>query len=80
MNVYVWERLENMSSNYHPEGGVVVVADSLDAAYELLRTKDGKYAPVPEDSDIFKTAPTEIYLLLGAATPRIFTMPDAGCC
>lgn len=27
MNCYVWKRLENLTSSYHSEGGVVVVAE-----------------------------------------------------
>lgn len=83
MNVYVWDDLNNMSSSYHSDGGVVVIADNIDAAYALLRTKgEGTYGclPVPEDSGIFGKAPTAIYPIIGQSDPRIFSFPNAGCC
>jgi hypothetical protein len=32
MKVFIWERLEQATDNYHSEGGVMVVAESVDAA------------------------------------------------
>jgi hypothetical protein len=78
MNVYVWDHLNRMSDNYHDNGGVVVVAASLERAHELLRVKGQYGAAVPEDSDVFTTAPTATYPSEG--DERVYTFPNAGCC
>lgn len=77
MNVYIWARLDKMSTNYHDAGGLAVVAESLDAARELMRVK--KHC-IPKDSDAFTTPPTRSYTIGHAAEPEVFTFPDAGCC
>ena len=42
MNVYIWQRVDHLTHNYHDEGGIVVIAHSLDRAKEIvqgIRTK-----------------------------------------
>lgn len=80
MNVYVWESLNKMSESYHCDGGLVVVAESVEKAYELLRAKDRDGYTVPEDSDVFKTEPDATYPTEPIYSPRVFTFPNAGCC
>lgn len=81
MNVYVWDYLKRMSDSYHDDGGVVVVAESVEKARELLRTKDEHgYTPVPGDSDVFDREPEVTYPTAGEVAARVFTFPNAGCC
>lgn len=37
MKLFIWEDLKKMSDSYHSDGGVVVIAESLERAHELLR-------------------------------------------
>ena len=36
MKVFIWERLEQATGNYHSEGGVMVVAESVERAKEMV--------------------------------------------
>lgn len=77
MNIYIWERLSRMSSSYHPEGGVVVIAESLERAREHAKEINA----VPKDSDIFEKLPDCCFELASKeAMEQVFLFPDAGCC
>ena len=30
MNIYIFEYVEKLTSNYHPQGGIVVIAENLE--------------------------------------------------
>lgn len=52
MKVFIWERVERCSGNYHPEGGVVVFAVTEERARELANSREGcNIAPeeMPDD-------------------------------
>ena len=70
MNVYVWERIERASNNYHPQGGVVVFANTLEEAIDMAAQKG---ALIANDE-----LPDEIRTTKGKKA--IYIMPDAGCC
>jgi len=38
MKLFVWLRIHHASDNYHPEGGLVVCAESLARAHEIADT------------------------------------------
>lgn len=80
MNLYVWNYLNEMSSNYHSEGGVVVIAETVEQARELF-LKD--YSPNSDNktgqSDIITTEPT-LVCGVDATEPHVFEFPNAGCC
>ena len=64
-----------MSDNYHPNGGIVAVSNSLDDAYSLLR----KSASIPKTSDVFHSSPDRVYDI-EAEKEEYFVFPNAGCC
>ena len=35
--VFIWEHLENVTRSYHSQGGLVVLAESLERAIELAQ-------------------------------------------
>lgn len=71
MKLFVWDRVEKASPNYHDEGGVVVIAGSLERARELVE----KQAPGCE------AATVEPSLVRECEGPEYLTIhPDAGCC
>lgn len=41
MFVYIWERIAQASTSWHPEGGLVVVAPSLLEARAMANDTDG---------------------------------------
>lgn len=44
MKVFVWQEVEELTSNYHSTGGLVVVAESLEAARALVNAQREQYA------------------------------------
>jgi len=75
MNVYIWKRRKNMTSHWHPEGGAVAVAATLDEAKARL------VAFVFSDPEGALTSdPDLIYELAANELPYAEVFPDAGCC
>ena len=74
MKLWIFKSLVQVSNNYHPGGGCVVVASSLRAAKALIKTVD--YLDIPDDA----WAEATPYLLQGKHKPRVVIFPDAGCC
>lgn len=83
MNIYIWDRLEKLTDNWHPEGGAVAVAENLEAAKQLVAATAYKqsYSDNPQTVRPEEIGePDAIYELKYAAEPRAFIFPDAGCC
>jgi hypothetical protein len=72
MKVFVWERAEHVTNNWHTEGGLVVFAETEDRARELANAERGCELK-PEES------PDEVRDVAGGEE-KVFVMPDAGCC
>jgi hypothetical protein len=70
MNLYVWPRIEHASDNYHHEGGVVVIAESLPEAVAMAASEG---AMIRDDEQ-----PAEIRDVNGPPVCWVFI--DAGCC
>jgi hypothetical protein len=72
VKVFVWKYIEQCSPNYHPEGGVVVFADSLAEAMDMANKLPGcsvKEADAPDEARD-----------CADGNKKVFIMPDAGCC
>jgi hypothetical protein len=72
MKVFVWERIDECSDSYHPEGGIVVFADTEERAREIANAVQG-CAILPTE------IPDDAREVMGG-DERVFIMPDAGCC
>lgn len=77
MNVYIWSRVANLTENFHNEGGLVVVAPSLEKARAFMldwgvRSYCKAHTTDPDASYTLATG--------GADVPALFIFPDAGCC
>ena len=73
MHVYMWERISNCTENYHPEGGLLVVAESLDSAIDKARECGiGLTSDELEPDRIWPTDPSQ--------ESEVWIFPDAGCC
>lgn len=65
MRTFIFESVEDLTDNYHANGGAVVIAESLDRVYEINdRLRDQK----PD------------YEYESQGEEKIFIFPDAGCC
>ena len=78
MNLYVWKRLEYVTENWHPEGGVAIIAESLDAARALFTASEGAVIK-SEPADIL-TTPPDFSCPCDAPDAQLFIFPDTGCC
>lgn len=65
MKTFIWERIEQLTDNYHPGGGLVIIAESLERAKTLLPNIT---LPVPD------------YMTDGGIEEKVFIFPDSGCC
>ena len=72
MNVYIWQSVEQCSDNWHPEGGVVVFADTLEEARELANNTTGCYITDLEHPDAIRKC--------SKGEKKVIIMPNAGCC
>ena len=72
MKVFIWERVEQCSDFYHPEGGVVVFAEDETSARALANSY--KHCSIREDEkpDCVRDF-SETYA-------AVYVFPDAGCC
>jgi hypothetical protein len=75
MNIYIFERIENVSGNYHKEGGLVIIASSIEHAKEVISV-DKNICPTDEEWDAVQF----FHLKDREEKPRYWVMPDAGCC
>ncbi len=73
MKIFVWERLEQATDNWHPEGGVMVVAETVEHAKDLAQ-KQGVTFGNQYDTEVIE------YELVGIHEEKVFVFPDAGCC
>ncbi len=74
MKIFIFNRIEKCSSNYHEEGGLVIIANDTEHAKELISSDDAIVVTDEEWSEV------ESFELLESVSPKIWVMPDAGCC
>lgn len=72
MKLFLWYYLDHVSSRFHEQGGLVVIADSLDRAKEIAIEKDCHIR--------IDCPPDKVFTLLEAAEEEVIVFPDAGCC
>jgi hypothetical protein len=72
MKVFVWERAEHVTNNWHAEGGLVIFAETEERARELANAQQGCELDQDENPDEVRDVAGGVEL--------VFVMPDAGCC
>lgn len=72
MRIFLWQRIEKATNNYHGEGGLVVFADTEERARELANTERGCELKADE-------LPDDVREVIGGVE-CVYIMPDAGCC
>jgi hypothetical protein len=73
MNIFIWEKLQVCSDRYHPEGGLLVIAATLERARELAVADFSKTSAVSEEPD-------HVWGTFAMNEEKVITFPDAGCC
>jgi hypothetical protein len=74
VRLWVFPRVDQVSSNWHPEGGLVVIAEDRPAAETML----AKNAAIKVTEAEWKDA--HRYVIADDCEGRVYTFPDAGCC
>jgi hypothetical protein len=74
MKLFLFKRIEQVSEYYHPEGGLVIVADNEDHARTMILDMQD-IEPTEEE-----WAGKVVYELAGEHAPAVYVFPDAGCC
>jgi hypothetical protein len=79
MHVFIWKRIEALTSNYHPEGGLVIVAKDLRRARKMAEeaAKGDRSPLVAHAAD---AEPDLRYAVNDTADEQLIVFPDAGCC
>lgn len=83
MKIWIIECVENLTDNWHPEGGIAVIAESLDAAKKLILAETetdfqgNVFTPKVTDEEWAESVEME---LAGNIEERVFIFPNAGCC
>lgn len=77
MKIFIWERVYKLTDNYHPEGGLVVIAETLEQARVLAQSKGVTFTDVGDDWDRDSNV---IKFEIVANESQVFIFPDAGCC
>jgi len=84
VKAFVFPRIDTLTSSYHSEGGLLIIAeDRADAERQIAAHNDAPSSwydkpnlhPTDDEWDS-----AVVYELAGDAEPRIFLFPDAGCC
>ena len=74
MNVYVFDYIGRLTDRWHPEGGLVIVAQDEDRARELIEQDRETIVDDEEWREVV------VYPTSDDAEERVYKFPDAGCC
>lgn len=75
MQIFIFERVEELTGNYHPEGGLAVIAKNLEDCIKFANSEKQINLSEQEISDVkvFSLSDKNI-------ENQIFIFPDSGCC
>ena len=74
MKLYLFERVEELTERYHSGGGLVVVAQGVGHAKDLIATDEHIHLTDDEWLSVIE------YDVSDASAPVFYVFPDAGCC
>lgn len=72
MRVFIWEDAENVTDRYHAEGGIVVFAETIKRARELVEQECGDKCSAINSKPIIRN--------VEGGKEAIYIFPNAGCC
>lgn len=67
MLLFLWKRVDDLTTKWHSDGGLVVVAATLERARELCPA-------------VNETPPDKTFTLADPCDEGVFIFPNAGCC
>lgn len=73
MKLFIWDYVSNATGNYHDEGGIIVIAETLDRAREMIGAAKEREAceALTKDPDLTREC---------EGPEHIAVHQDAGCC
>lgn len=71
MKLFIFNNVEKLTNNWHSEGGLVIIAESMERAIELATKEGVKFTKEEIESCEVRDCSGE---------EDIFLFPDAGCC
>jgi hypothetical protein len=72
MKLFIWERVAGVTDSWHDEGGLTVIAPTLERARELIENEcQGCTAD---------KMPPDLEICCDPSDEQVFVFPDAGCC
>ena len=74
MNIFIFEDLQQVSNNYHKNGGLVIVAWNIENAKKLVEPDE--YIKITDEE--WNNVIT--YELKHDEEEKYYVFPDAGCC
>lgn len=79
MRMFVWENVDNVTTNWHNGGGLMVIARDINHARELIE------AELPKACEALTKDPDMVYhvedaLSLDELEAKVVLFPDSGCC
>lgn len=84
MKIYIWERIDQLTGEYHSQGGAVVVAESKERAKALLEgyqdQHDKEYNRGPYAKLTEEEYASAVEIDMKSNKEAVFIFPDAGCC
>ena len=84
MKIFIFKRIDRLTTNYHEEGGLVVVADGKLGVENLIEQENSRDDRWRNYADIYLTEEdwenVVSYQLPFGPKPAIWLFPDAGCC
>lgn len=76
MKLFIWQKASPVSHRYHNNGGLAVIAETIQRAREMIAAETGEMEDAP--CDALTTDPDTVRECEGPEMIRTF--PNAGCC
>jgi len=74
MNIFIFEDISKVSGVYHSEGGLVIIANDINHAKEVIM--DDHWIRITDK----EWEAVESFDLKDNVEPKYWVMPNAGCC
>lgn len=82
MKMFLWYNVDNVTDRYHSSAGVVIIAETLEAARELYKERPNQEGTDHEgeyNNELF-TAEPDLICECDHPKAEVMIFPDAGCC
>lgn len=77
MNIYIWERIDHLTTAYHTEGGLIIITNrDPQTVWNEEANPAEYYGPNPN----LQLPTPDITAPINTSTERVILFPDSGCC